>query len=496
MVRAQYDLTIIGGGSAGLTAAHLAQALGSKVLLIDKERLGGDCLHYGCVPSKSLIHVARMAWQRQEDVRLGLIPPYEGVDMARVSAYIQHVIARVADEEKAYTEGVTVRYGDVSFISPTRLRLNDEEFSSDKVLIATGSHPAVPAIDGLQATGYMTNEDVFDLTALPASMIVAGGGPVGVELAQAFGHLGTKVMIIQGPGRLLPREDPEVSEAIAGILKSEGIEIITNARVVKTYRGAGTKKVVVANQEKQMLWLEADELLLALGREPNIDGGHSDTSRQGTGARSGSEYRGLNLEAAGVRYSKKGIMVDEYLQTSAAHIFALGDVIGNYQFTHVASYQAGVAVRNALVPIFKQKVDYRVVPWCTFTDPEVARVGLTVSDALRQYKYVHVSKLPWAAIDRAQTSGERRGFIKLVMAGKKKEEIVGAHIVGSGAGELLGEIALAMQHHLTVNDILKTIHPYPTLGTGLQQVAFAAYLNGPQTERNRKLVSLMSRLRS
>ncbi|GCE21689.1 dihydrolipoyl dehydrogenase family protein [Dictyobacter kobayashii] len=483
MVRVQYDLTIIGGGSAGLTAAHLAQALGSKVLVIDKKRLGGDCLHYGCVPSKSLIHVARMAWARQVDARLGLSSRYEGVDMAGVSAYIQDVIARVAAEEKAYTEGVTVRYGDVSFISPMRLRLNDEEIGSDNVLIATGSHPAIPAIEGLRETGYVTNEDVFDLTALPASLIVAGGGPVGVELAQAFGRLGTNVVIVQGPDRLLPREDPEVSERITGILKSEGIEIVTNTRVVKTYRSASGKKMVVARRGELMLRIEADELLLALGREPNIDG-----------AQSGSDRAGLNLEAAGVRYSKKGIIVNEYLQTSAAHIFALGDVIGGYQFTHVASYQAGVAVRNALVPIFKQKVDYRVVPRCTFSDPEVASVGLTVSEALHQYKHVHVSKLPWAAIDRAQTAGETKGFIKLVLAGKK-EEIVGAHMVGSGAGELLGEIALAMQHHLTINDIMNTIHPYPTLGTGLQQVAFEAYLHGPQTVRNRKLINQLARIR-
>jgi pyruvate/2-oxoglutarate dehydrogenase complex dihydrolipoamide dehydrogenase (E3) component len=231
--------------------------------------------------------------------------------------------------------------------------------------------------------------------------------------------------------------------------------------------------VITAQQGKQIIQLEADELLLALGRRPNIEG-H------------------LNLEAAGVQYNEQGIFVDEHLQTSAAHIFALGDVIGGYLFTHVASYQAGIAVRNALVPLAKKKVDYRVVPWCTFTEPEVARIGLTPVEAERQYKHVRTTQFPWSEIDRAQTAYETAGFIKLVLAGKK-EQIVGAHLVGARAGELLGEIALAMQHHLTINDIFNTIHPYPTMNSGLQQATFEAFLTGPQAASNRKLIRLLAR---
>lgn len=475
MSRASYDLTIIGAGSAGLTAAHLAQSLGASVLLIDKERLGGDCLHYGCVPSKSLIHVARVVQQARHAASLGLFAEYQGVDMARVSASIQGVIQRVRETEQAYTEGVTVAFGQVSFTSPTTLLLNGEEISSRSTLIATGSHPAVPQIEGLQASGYLTNEDVFDLTALPESLVIAGGGPIGVELAQALGRLGTKITLIQGPERLLPRDDPEASEAITGILKAEGIDIITSARVVKVQRN-GTKKVITARQGQQMLQFEADELLLALGRQPNIDGN-------------------LNLAAAGVQYNEKGIGVNEYLQTSAANIFALGDVIGGYLFTHVASYQAGVAVRNALIPIAKKKVDYRVMPWCTFSEPEIARVGLLPAEAELQHKQVRVVKIPWSEIDRAQTARETAGFIKLVLAGKK-EQIVGAHLVGAGAGELLGEIALAMQQRLTAKDIINAIHPYPTLGTGLQQVAFEAFLTGPETASNRRIIRLYTRISS
>ncbi|MBO0792160.1 MAG: FAD-dependent oxidoreductase [Ktedonobacteraceae bacterium] len=472
MSQTHYDLTIIGGGSAGLTAAHLAQSLGTTVLLIDKQRLGGDCLHYGCVPSKSLIHVARIVQQAKHAESLGVPSTYQSVDMTKVSASIQSVIQQVSDVEKRYTEGVTVAFGQASFTSSKMLRLNNEEITSRSMLIATGSHPSVPQIEGLQATGFLTNEDVFDLTALPESLVVAGGGPIGVELAQALGRLGTKITIIQGPERLLPREDPEASEMIANVLKSEGIDIITNARVVKTHRN-DTKKVITAQQGKQFMQFEADELLLALGREPNIE-----------------EH--LNLEAAGVQYNKKGIFVDEHLQTSAPHIFALGDVIGGYLFTHVASYHAGIAVRNALIPLAKKKVDYRVVPWCTFTEPEVARVGLTPAEAERQYKRVRITKFPWSEIDRAQTANETAGFIKLVLAGKK-EQIVGAHLVGAGAGELLGEIALAMQHHLPINDIFNTIHPYPTMSTGLQQATFEAFLTGPKAASNRKLIRQFAR---
>jgi len=239
-------------------------------------------------------------------------------------------------------------------------------------------------------------------------------------------------------------------------------------------RRDGNQKVVIAKQGERLLTFEADEILLTLGRLPNVEG--------------------LNLEAAGVTYDNKGIQVDEHLQTSTPNILAIGDVIGGYLFTHVAAYQAGVAVRNALVPIGKKKVDYRVVPWCTFTDPEAARVGLTPSEARKQYKRIRIVRFPWADIDRAQAVSETTGFIKLVLTGKK-EEIVGAHMVGAYAGELLGEIALAMQHHLKINDILDTIHVYPTMSTGIQQAAFEAYLHGTGVSSNRKIVQTFLRLR-
>ncbi|HEV2659709.1 MAG TPA: NAD(P)/FAD-dependent oxidoreductase [Ktedonobacteraceae bacterium] len=473
MARAHYDMTIIGGGSGGLTAARAAQALGAKVLLIDKERLGGDCLYSGCVPSKSLLHVARILQQSRENARLGFTLAPAEVDIKKVNAYVRGVIERVGKTEQSYVEGVSVRYGHVSFKSPTTLLLDGEEVTSRSTLIATGSHPALPTIAGLAETGYLTNEDVFDLNALPSSLLIAGGGPVGVEMAQAFTRLGTNVTLIQGPERILPREDPQVSATIAEILQAEGVTIITNARLIKAQK-QGKKKGITVQQAGQDLSFEAEELLLALGRRANVEG--------------------LDLVAAGVDYNEQGIKVDAYLQTSRSNILAIGDVIGGYLFTHVAAYQAGIAVRNALFPIGKKKVDYRVVPWCTFTDPEAARVGLTPAEAKERHKQTRIVTFPWTTIDRAQTESETTGFIKLVLAGKK-DTIVGAHMVGVHAGELLGEIAMAMQHHLTLNDIFNTIHTYPTMSTGLQQAAYEAYLTSASAASNRRIVRTLLRLR-
>src|SRR6266571_1559038 len=473
MTHTHYDMTIIGGGSGGLTAARLAASLGANVLLIDKERLGGDCLNYGCVPSKSLIHVAKVVNQAQNAAKIGLKPANLVIDMTKITNYIQGVIGRVAESEKIYTEGVTVKFGEVSFKSASELTLNGETFTSRNTLISTGSRPLVPRIEGLEETGYLTNEDVFNLMLLPSSLLIVGAGPIGVELGQAFRRLGTDVTIIEALDRILPKEDPEVSATLTEVLLSESMNIVTNASFVNARRD-GNKKVVTAKQGERLLAFEADEILLTLGRRPNVEG--------------------LNLEAAGVTYDNKGIKVDEHLQTTAPNILAIGDVIDGYLFTHVAAYQAGVAVRNALVPVGKKKVDYRVVPWCTFTDPEAARVGLTPGEAEKQYKQVRIVKFPWSQIDRAQAENETVGFIKLVLAGKK-DELVGAHMVGARAGEMLGELSLALQHNLALKDIRDTIHVYPTMTTAIQQTAFEAYLESNAAANNRQRVRTILSLR-
>ncbi len=290
-------------------------------------------------------------------------------------------LAGVADNEQVYVQGISIKFGAVTFVSPHELLLDGERITSRNILIATGSHPLVPSIEGLEEVGYLTNENVFDLQRLPTSLIVVGGGPVGVELAQALARLGARVTMIESLERILPQEDPEVSAALTSALQSEQITIVTNAMFVKADRSE-QKKVVTAKQEDRLLTFEADEILVTLGRRPNVEG--------------------LHLEAASVSYDKKGIKVDKYLQTSTPNILAIGDVIGGYLFTHVAAYQAGVAVRNALVPIGKKQVDYRVVPWCTFTDPEAARVGLTPDKAPRR-EVSHVIRYP-RAVSCANTS--------------------------------------------------------------------------------------------
>ncbi|HEU5199921.1 MAG TPA: FAD-dependent oxidoreductase [Ktedonobacterales bacterium] len=473
MARYQYDVTVLGGGSGGLTAARLAAALGARTALIDKECLGGDCLYYGCVPSKTLIHVARVVSLAKASLDLGLASADLKVDMARISAHVQRVIERVSEVEQVYVKDVSVRFGHATFRSEHEIDVDGDILSSKRLIIATGSRPRVPPVEGLQEVGYLTNEDVFDLRHLPPSLIVVGGGPVGVELAQAFARLGSQVTLIQGPGRVLPKEDPEVSDAIAQALARDRVNLELGARMVRVSR-RDEKKVVVAQRGDSVFSVEADAILLAVGRSPNVEG--------------------LNLEAAGVAYDQKGIKTDAYLQTSASTISAIGDVIGGYLFTHVAAYQAGIAVRNALVPVGRKKVNYRVLPWATFTDPEAARVGLTEEEARGQGQQIRVVRFPWSEIDRAQTEGEREGFIKIILS-QKGDKMLGAHLVGGRAGELLGELALAMRHHLGLPAILATIHAYPTLSSGVQQTAFEAYLESPALRNARKFIRFLLALR-
>jgi pyruvate/2-oxoglutarate dehydrogenase complex dihydrolipoamide dehydrogenase (E3) component len=301
---------------------------------------------------------------------------------------------------------------------------------------------------------------------------VVGGGPIGVELAQAFARLGSRVTVVHGPERLLPKEDPEVSAAVAAALTRDGVTLVTGARAQRARRD-GEQKVIEARQGDATLELRADAILVALGRAPNVEG--------------------LGLEAAGVAYDAKGITVDDYLATSTGNIYAIGDVIGGYLFSHVAAYHAGVAVRNMLLPVGRKKASYDALPWVTFTDPEAARVGLTEAEAMAKGK-VRVIRFPWREIDRAQAEAETEGFIKLIL-GAKNDTILGAHIVGAHAGELLGEIALAMRHKLGLDAIFATTHAYPTYGTGLQQAAFEAYLESESLKNARRFLRPVISLR-
>ncbi|MBA3824350.1 MAG: FAD-dependent oxidoreductase [Ktedonobacterales bacterium] len=465
-----YDVVIIGGGSGGLVAARLAHELGAKVALVDKERLGGDCLYAGCVPSKTLIHIAKVAQTVRHSQANGTTPALAPTEMPRIAATIAGVIATIGQEETAYVKGVDVRFGTATFRDAHTLQIDDTTITSQRFVLATGSQPAIPEVPSLVGTPYLTNANVFDLAQLPPSLIVIGGGPVGCELSQAFARLGSSVTLIQRAARLLPKEEPAVAEAVQQALTADGVRVMLNAPVRAVAHTAGHFHLQVAEAATDAPDLTAAALLVATGRSPNV--------------------AGLALEAAGVRFSKAdGITVDRHLRTSANHIYAIGDVVaGGYRFTHVAAAQAGVAVPNALLPrLFARTLNESAVPWVTFTDPQAARVGLTEADARQRFgAAVHVQQIPFAALDRAQTEGQTAGFVKLVLG--KSDMILGAHIVGAHAGEMIAEIALAMRHRLGVAGIIATIHAYPTYATGVQQVAFEAYLAGASFASARGIV--------
>ena len=462
----EYDLVVIGGGSGGLLVAGVAASLKAKVALIERDRLGGDCLWYGCVPSKSLIHASRMAYQLKSSGRFGIYCNEPQIDFAKAIGHVQGVISTIQPHDSAErfeSLGVEVIFGSGEFLDQQTFKLNGRHLKARAFVIATGSRPAVPPIPGLLEAGYLTNEEVFSLTELPQSMAVIGGGPIGCELGQAFSRLGSEVTIIASRDRLLPKEDPEAVEVVHKQFESEGIRVLTQTKVERV-EIAERKKYLWAGEQK----IAVDEILVAAGRQPNVES--------------------LNLDAAGVKLGKLGIEVNAKLQTTNPRIYACGDVIGGYQFTHVAGYQANVVLKNALfLPIIK--ADYRVIPWATFTDPELARVGLSEQEARERYgDDIYVVKQDFAEVDRAQAEAATSGFAKIIT--RRNGQILGAHLVGASAGELIHEIVLAMSHKLKIS-ALSGIHIYPTLAEVNSKAAFA--LTKQKYEKNYKLQSLLEK---
>jgi len=464
-----YDLVVIGGGAAGLVVAGGAAQLGARVALVEKKALGGDCLYTGCVPSKTFIRSARFAADVHRATDFGFAPTsldFGNGQFAAITNRVARVIETVGEHdrpERFESWGVTVIFATPRFLSPHELELacNDgsrRTITARRFCISTGSRPAAPPIKGLEEAGFITNEDVFNLEGLPEELIVLGGGPVGLELGQSFVRFGSRVTVIEMGKRVLSKEDEEVSTTLEGILRSEGMRILLNRKALSVTRTNG-RKVLTIEQEGHQQEVIADQILVATGRRPNIEG--------------------LNLEAAGVKYDKQRIFTDEYLRTSARHIFAAGDVTGHFSFTHMAAYEASVVIRNSLLfwP-FLQKTDFRVAPWTTFTDPEVARVGLTENEAEEKFgaRKVRIYRTRFADNDRAQAEEASRGFAKIVCTGRKKE-IVGAHIVGPHAGELIHEVVLAMKLRLSITALGGMIHVYPTLTQINQQAGLDAILD-------------------
>lgn len=455
-----YDLVIVGGGSAGLVAAPAAAALGARVALVDRERLGGECLWTGCVPSKALLASATAAHRTRQLAELGLRGALEPVDLGAVMDRVQGVIDTIYQTEDAAAlrrRGIDVYLGRAAFRSPHELDVEGRTLSARAFLLCTGSSPSVPAIAGLNDVDYLTNDTLFRLRDLPDHLIVAGGGPMGAEMAQAFRRLGARVTMLTGERGLLPREDAETSSTLSRIFARDGITALMSKLTGVERDGAALYARYGGKDGAGSV--RGDRLLLALGRRPNVEE--------------------LALERAGVVYdAERGIRTDAYLRTSAPHILACGDATGPYRFTHAAGFQAAAAVRNALFPLLKSKPQLDPMPWTTFTDPEVARVGQTEQEARRAHGNVLVLRHSFAHVDRAQAEGETEGFVKLIVT-PWRGTILGAHIVGPRAGEMIQEVTLAMRRGLSITSLAGTIHVYPTLAMAVQQAALSFYSQWP-----------------
>ena len=464
-----YDLIVIGGGSAGLVAAGGAGILGAKVALIEKAKLGGDCLWTGCVPSKTFIRSARLASDMRNAKKYGFEaaePVFKDRRFASITDRVQEVIGVIEEHDapEVFEEmGAEVIFGEPKFVGRDEIEVTligsgeKRVMKSKRFCISTGSSPFVPPIEGIEETGYITNEEVFHLTELPEKLVVLGGGAIGVELGQAFARYGSKVTIVEMLDRILVQEDEEVSGFMKSVLANEGINVLTGTKAVRFHKNQNGRKVITLEQADGKNEIEADEILVSVGRQANTNG--------------------LNLEKAGVDLDRGRIVVDDYLRTTNKKIYAAGDVNGKFQFTHMADYEAQIVLKNCFLfyPL-TTKADYSVVPWATFTEPEVARVGMVEVEARQKYgDAVKIYKVPFDHNDRALAEGEPEGFAKIVLKGKK---ILGVTIVGIHAGELLHEFVVAMKHGLSLAQLNEAIHVYPTLAKVTQALGTENTIEG------------------
>ncbi|MCC5871687.1 MAG: FAD-dependent oxidoreductase [Gammaproteobacteria bacterium] len=439
------DMVVIGAGSGGLVSAYIAAAVKAEVTLIEAGRMGGDCLNTGCVPSKALIRSAKAAHELRHAADFGVNAGDVSVDFPAVMERVQQAITKVEphDSVERYEGlGVDVVQGYARITSPWSVAVDGRELTTRNIVVATGARPFVPPIPGLEEVGYLTSDSLWQLRKLPKRLAVLGGGPIGSELTQAFSRLGSRVIQIEMGDRLLPREDAEVSRAVAERFRSEGIDVRLGAQATSVHQDGELKWITVETGQGSEN-IEFDELLVAVGRKANVTG-------------FGLEELGVELNANGT------IEVDDFLRTNYPNIFAVGDVAGPYQFTHAAAHQAWHAAVNALFGTFKKfRVDYSSLPWSTFIDPEVARVGLNEQDAKARGIEYEVTTYDLAELDRAIADGADSGFIK-VLTVPGKDRILGATIVGHHAGELIAEYVTAIRHGLGMNKLLATIHVYPT----------------------------------
>ena len=457
--RPLYDLVVIGGGTAGLVCAAGAAGLGARVALVERDRLGGDCLNTGCVPSKAMLRSARAAAEARQGASVG-VPATAGVDFEAVMNRIRARRADIAPHDSAVrlaSLGVDVFFGHATFSGRRAVNVVSDTLRFRKAVVATGSRPAVPAIQGLAEVPFVTNETLFDLQIRPRSLAILGGGPIGCEMAQAFARLGTEVTLLESAAHLLPHDDPAAGAAVARALAADGVDVRLGARVSGASRAGAAVRIVHAEGD-----LTADTLLVATGRTAAVDG--------------------LGLEAAGIAHTSDGISVDDTLRTSNRRVFASGDVASRYKFTHAADALSRIVIRNALF-FGRARASALVIPWCTFTAPEVAQVGLTAAEAAAQR--AESVTVPLDDVDRAVIDGETDGFVRIHHRGGR---IVGATVVASHAGELIGTIALAMQTGAGLADLSSVVFPYPTLANALRQ-AGDAYQRTRVTPTVRRLLA-------
>ncbi len=474
MANYDYDLIVIGAGSGGISAANLGKNLGKKVALVEKEKIGGDCTWYGCVPSKALIKASEVAHHVKTLEKYGLkLNGDSRLDAKQVMAHVRATREKVYAEETPEVfqqKGIDVVIGVPKFLDNHRLQIGEKVISSKTFVISTGSSPFVPPIDGIGDIDYLTNETIFDLEELPDSMVVIGGGPIGSEMASALSKLGVKITQIEVTDHLLSREDKELSEILMQQMMKNGVKILCNSRATKFAKQGN--KIMVTIENERIEEIETDAVLISVGRRPNVNG--------------------LELEKAGVEYTPKGIKVNDKLQTSASNIYAIGDVIGSYQFSHIAEYHAGIAVPNALLPLpIKRKVNYENIVWTTFTDPEFARGGLSEAEARGKYgDSIKVYRFTYEKVDRAKTDLTTVGLSKYIV--DKKGKLLGIHIIGERAGELLHEAQLAKSMGIPFHKIQSMVHVYPTYGPVVKGAATAAYVDKLQ---NNFFIKLLKKLR-
>jgi pyruvate/2-oxoglutarate dehydrogenase complex dihydrolipoamide dehydrogenase (E3) component len=470
------DICVIGAGSGGLTVAAAAAQFGVPVVLVEQALMGGDCLNFGCVPSKALLAAANAAHRQRHAAAFGIADVVPQIDFARVSQHVRKVIEAIApnDSVERFTAlGVEVVKAEARFKDESTVVAvtgdGNREIRARRFVVATGSSPAVPEIRGIEEAGYLTNETVFDLAARPGHLIVVGGGPVGMELAQAHRRLGAEVTVLEAD-KVLSREDPELAAVVRDALRREGVAVHEKARVAGVERMADARVRVTVETEGGALAVEGTHILVAAGRRPNVEG--------------------LDLAKAGIVFDGGGIKVDRFLRTSNRRVYAIGDVAGGPQFTHVANYHAGLVLR-ALLFRLPARENRLILPRVTYTDPELAHVGLTEEEARKVHGTVRVLRSPYAGNDRAQAERRTEGFVKLVAG--RRGRLLGVSIVGASAGEMIGFWALALSRKMGVRDVIGHVAPYPTMGEIGKRAALAYFTDATRNAWVRWLVGFLRR---